>query len=436
MRRIYLESFIGVIIFFVLAMGCWNYIINQVTPDNEYILEEHKAEALQDLVNVIVDNQGIEVAVEHLQNYADKTKHILAVYDLVDAPGYVKEAFSMPDRKVLFEDNDIRGIWFYINDSSSIFSMYENNEDPLRKSIMLDVGLLFVSFFSSFALYCFAFITLISYRVRALEKATYLFASGDFTARASVKGYKRVGTLNQSFNYMADKVSGLITSNRSLTNAVAHELRTPIFRIQWQAEILSSSTLSEEQQSYVASILEDSEEMEEMVEELLYYARMEQPDVQLNLQSININQWLKKQTLRWKRETSTYIELTPLAEDIYIDGDIKLLKRAIDNLIRNAYKYAKNYIQIIISKDGNSIVITVNDDGKGVDKKHWPFLFNAFYSASESRNKKQSGHGLGLAIVKQIALCHNASLEVGHSKLGGASFRFCMPITQQLERVN
>ncbi|GLO60609.1 sensor histidine kinase [Vibrio sp. MACH09] len=433
MRRIYLESFIGVIIFFVLAIGCWDYMINKVTPDNEYILEEHKAEALQDLVNTIVDTQGIEVAVEHLQNYADKTKHILAVYELVDAPKYVKEAFSMPDRKVLFEDDDIRGIWFYINDSSSIFSIYENNEDPLRKSIMLDGGLLFVSFISGFALYCFAFITLISYRVRALEKTTYLFAGGDFTARASVKGYKRVGTLNQSFNYMADKVSGLITSNRSLTNAVAHELRTPIFRIQWQADILNSSTLSAEQQSYVASIIEDSEEMEEMVEELLYYARVERPDAELNVQSININQWLEKQVLRWNKETSTYLDITPPTETVYIEADIKLLKRAIDNLVRNAYKHAQNHIQIVISKDNDSISITVNDDGEGVDEKHWPFLFDAFYSANESRNKKQSGHGLGLAIVKQIALCHNASVEVGHSELGGASFQFSMPITQQPE---
>lgn len=434
MRRIYLESFIGIIIFFVLAIGSWEYLINQITPDNEYILQEHNTEALQDLVNIIVDTQGVESALEHLENYASKTKQILVAYDPEKIPDHVKEAFLMPERKVYYDDDDILGSWFYINDSANIYNMQEDEEDPLRQSIMLDGGLLFVFFISGFALYCFAFITLISYRVRSLEKTTYLFASGDFTARASEKGYQRVGTLNQSFNYMADKVSGLITSNRSLTNAVAHELRTPIFRIQWQADILNSLSLSEEQQSYVASIIEDSEEMEEMVEELLYYARVERPDAELNLQSININQWLEKQLLRWNKETSTYIDITLLSEAVFVDADIKLLKRAMDNLVRNTYKYAQNHIQILITKDNNSISITVNDDGEGVDEKHWPFLFDAFYSANESRNKKQSGHGLGLAIVKQIALCHNASVEVGHSELGGARFQFSMPITQQEEK--
>ncbi len=78
------------------------------------------------------------------------------------------------------------------------------------------------------ALLCFADLVL-SRRIRELERVTVEFASGNFKARASTASAKSVGTLNKSFNNMADKVSRLITSNKMLTNAVAHELRTPIF---------------------------------------------------------------------------------------------------------------------------------------------------------------------------------------------------------------
>ena len=76
---------------------------------------------------------------------------------------------------------------------------------------------------------------------------------------------------------MADRIHRLIESNRSLTNAVAHELRTPIFRIQWQAEMLKDTPAkrSLKQRTIVESIVEDTEEMEKMVDELLYYAKLD-----------------------------------------------------------------------------------------------------------------------------------------------------------------
>ncbi|MDN3685736.1 HAMP domain-containing protein [Vibrio sinaloensis] len=74
-------------------------------------------------------------------------------------------------------------------------------------------------------------------RLNNLEQVTVAFANGDLHKRASEKNSIKLGTLNHSFNVMADKICDLINSNKSLTNAVAHELRTPIFRIQWQADI-------------------------------------------------------------------------------------------------------------------------------------------------------------------------------------------------------
>jgi two-component system sensor histidine kinase RstB len=78
--------------------------------------------------------------------------------------------------------------------------------------------------------------------------------------------------------------------------------------------------------------------------------------------------------------------------------------------------------------EDTQLVIAVHDDGEGVDPSHWPFIFDAFYSANRSRDKKRSGYGLGLAIVKQIVTRHGGHVEIDHSDLGGACFRVILPI--------
>lgn len=426
MRRIYLESFAGIMVFFILSMGGWDIVVNRLTPDTEFIIEDFKAEAFLDIINITVEARGAEGAIKTLQTYADKTRQKLTTYKEIDVQNNVVEALSLTGKNIFYDED--RTLWFTINESSNIYSLHEDGDDPLVKSLELDGILLFVFFVTGFALYCSLFTLLISYRIRSLEQITLKFADGDFSARASVKGYRRVGTLNQSFNHMANKVSGLITSNRALTNAVSHELRTPICSIQWQAEILNATLLSEEQKEYVASIIEDAEEMETIVEEQLYYARIERPCTKLNLQTVNINQWISSQLAQWNKETMATIEVKLLPSELCVDIDPILLKRAMDNLVRNAYRYATAYVEIVVSTNNDLVTISIHDDGLGIEEKHWPFLFDAFYSANESRNKKQSGHGLGLAIVKQIAIRHQAHVHVEHSPLGGACFRLLLPL--------
>ncbi|MGF1793964.1 HAMP domain-containing protein [Photobacterium profundum] len=428
MRRIYLESFLGLILLFFLSLVGYEVVIYQLNTDYDYVLKGYEASAYQDLVNIIADTQGKDVAVQAVQDYANKTRRILTIYPFDKAPDAISDAFSRQPYARLYHDDE-QVLWFLINQSSDIYSMDVNSDAPLIKRIDFDDNIVWLFFLSGFALYCILLMYFLSRRVRALEKVTLAFANGDFTARASLKGSKKVGSLNQSFNHMADKISGLITSNRALTNAVAHELRTPIFRVQWQAEILADTSLELQQQAGVASIIEDTEEMEMMVDELLYYARVERTDTDLNLQLLPINEWLSEQLVRWNKETAVDIEVTLLTSESQLMADSHLLKRALDNLVRNGCRFAKQSVHIILIEKEQALCIEVHDDGNGVDEKHWTHLFDAFYSADSARNKKKSGHGLGLAIVKQIAERHQAIVSIKHSPLGGACFQITIPNT-------
>ncbi|EVU12272.1 HAMP domain protein, partial [Vibrio parahaemolyticus V-223/04] len=323
-----------------------------------------------------------------------------------------------PTANIAFDDE--RDFWFRFDESTPFFKISDNPNSPIIQAVNFDDNMVWIFFIAGFALYCVLLIWFLSRRIRELERVTVEFASGNFKARASTASAKSVGTLNKSFNNMADKVSRLITSNKMLTNAVAHELRTPIFRLQWQADLLADSSLNEQQTKYVNSIVEDIDEMEEMVEELLYYAKMERPETELRTESLELNSLLLDLKDKWQQETPLPITVKDTdCKEAQIKTDPKLLKRALDNLLRNAMRYADSQIMLEVTEDEEHCMISIHDDGNGIDEKDWPHLFEAFYSADKSRNKSTSGFGLGLAIVRQIMELQRGDVSISHSPLGG-----------------
>ncbi|BDR36358.1 sensor histidine kinase [Photobacterium damselae subsp. damselae] len=437
MRRLYIESFIGLIVLFGLSLYCYEVIIYRWNTDYDYVLEDYEAEALHDLVDNIYHNEGSKAAYLAIEKYATKTRQTLTVHTKDALPEDVKSFFfTTAPQSYTYHDDD-RILWFRLTLSSDFYSLKPNFDTPLRRAIDFDDNMVWVFFMGGFALYSILFIWYLSRRVRLLEKTTLAFAHGEFAARARTESRFRVGTLNQSFNYMADKISNLLISNKALTNAIAHELRTPIFRIQWQAELLADSVKDKEIQQKIESIVEDTEEMESMVNELLYYAKVEQPDTELHCQDIVFNQYLNDMLQNWEKTAQSKITLkTPFKQNIVSSIDTQLFKHVLNNLVSNASRYSRKHILVTLSQERDSVFITVEDDGPGIPNEHWPYLFDPFYSADPARNKAQSGFGLGLAIAKQIVARHKGQITIGDSALlGGAKFTVILPITCQCDPI-
>ncbi|GAB7228114.1 ATP-binding protein [Vibrio rotiferianus] len=427
MKRIYLESFIGLIVLFFASLVGYEVIVYQLNTDYDYLLEEHQAQAFHEFIYPVYQEKGEAYTVQQLEKLAKSSHMLLIAEEKTHLPQEIQQAFDHnPSVNTAFDDE--RDLWFRFEPGSPVFKFSENPSSPIIQAINFDDNIVWLFFLAGFALYCVLLIWFLSRRVRALEKVTVEFASGDFNARADTSSAKSVGTLNQSFNDMAEKVSRLITSNKMLTNAVAHELRTPIFRLQWQADLLSDSSLNEQQKKYVNSIVEDIDDMEDMVEELLYYAKMERPNAEIQTSSVMLASFIQSLLPKWQRDTSVSIEIDDSeAQNIVISSDPKLLSRALDNLLRNAMRYANSLIVLNIIETADHHCIQIHDDGCGIEEKDWPHLFDAFYSADKSRNKNTSGFGLGLAIVKQIIELQRGEVSVSHSPLGGACFTICFP---------
>ena len=342
MRRLYIESFIGLIVLFGLSLYCYEVIIYRWNTDYDYVLEDYEAEALHDLVDNIYHNEGSKAAYLAIEKYATKTRQTLTVHNKEELPDDVKTFFfTTAPQSYTYHDED-RILWFRLTLSSDFYSLKPNFDTPLRRAIDFDDNMVWVFFMGGFALYSILFIWYLSRRVRLLEKTTLAFAHGEFSARARTESRFRVGTLNQSFNYMADKISNLLISNKALTNAIAHELRTPIFRIQWQAELLADSIKDKAIKQKIESIVEDTEEMESMVNELLYYAKVEQPDTELHCQNILLNQYLADMLQIWEKTAHNKITLKmPFKQNIEISLDTQLFKHVLNNLISNASRYSE-----------------------------------------------------------------------------------------------
>ncbi|MDH6015678.1 ATP-binding protein [Vibrio splendidus] len=425
MRRIYFEYLVGLTVIFLVSIYSYAFIVYKLSTDYEYILRDHEAEAYQELIDVVYREKGLLETQNLLKSFANKTRQNLRIIPFDNAPELVRKAFQQQGRNVYYHDEYF--LWLRLVGSDQLYELSKNKDSYLRKQIKFENRLIWVFAITGFAFSGLFLVWRIKRRLNNLEMATVAFSHGELLERASEKNSIKLGTLNRSFNVMADKIRDLINSNKSLTNAVAHELRTPIFRIQWQAELLSDLAPTKQQSKAIARILADTEEMEDMVDELLYYARLERGGFELLKQPIDANEWLNERFSIWEKETTLDLIKVPLKIPASFYVDLKLFNRAVDNIVRNAFKFADTKIVIELWYTDNEFVIEVHDDGKGVEAEHWPFLFDPFYSANAARNKGKTGHGLGLAIVKQVCDRHQAHVTVGESYLDGACFALSFP---------
>lgn len=420
MGRIYIEYLVGLTAIFLVSIYSYGFIVYELSTDYEYILRDHEAEAYQKLINIISTENGLDLAEATLADYATQTRQKLRIISVDAAPEAVQRSFEKTNSDIFYYDET--DLWFRLNNSNKLYELTKDKSTFLRQKIKFENRLIWVFAISGFALSGIFLVWRINRRLNNLEQVTVAFANGELSERASEKNSIKLGTLNRSFNVMADKIRDLVNSNKSLTNAVAHELRTPIFRIQWHAESLSDFKLTEHEHKAVSRIIADTEEMEDMVDELLYYARLERVDSELARKPLDINLWLEERISLWQKETELELIQITAKTPACLNVDLKLFNRAVDNIVRNAFKFANTKIAVELWSTDKEVVVEIHDDGKGVGTEHWPHLFEPFYSANAARNKGKTGHGLGLAIVKQICDRHGARVSVGESYLGGACF--------------
>lgn len=257
-----------------------------------------------------------------------------------------------------------------------------------------------------------------------LEQTATKLAHGHFSARARLPENSGVRRVGQAFNRMADSIVELLASKKALTNAVAHELRTPLARLRYRLELLEDGNTPAHQ-----AMERDLDEIDKLIEELLLHAKLDRPEAPLAPSTFDAASWLDERIagqaslapdLDWIRLT-----LEPAAATI--TADRHLITRVLDNLLSNARRYTNSLVRVSLKMEHGQHVLTVDDDGPGIPPEDREKIFSPFVRLDISRDRSTGGYGLGLAIVERIARAHRGQVSVEASPEGGARFIFRWP---------
>lgn len=284
-------------------------------------------------------------------------------------------------------------------------------------------------FLAGLALSVFIWVWPLSRGLVALTKAAERFGKGELGARVTDDVTTPLRTVSLRFNAMAARIERLITSHKELSHAVSHELRTPIARIRFAMEMVREVEDKAQRERYLNNMDDNIEELDMLVDELLTYAKFDREEPPLNKQMVDLCQ-LSQEVLDRFCITHGHLQFTLhcAAQPCLLSCDKDAIQRVLDNLIRNAIRYAKQ--QVVINLDSHhstAVTMAVSDDGPGIPESDRQHLFEPFVRLDQSRDRNSGGIGLGLAIVKRYISLHQGTVRIKTATIGGACFTMWLP---------
>jgi two-component system OmpR family sensor kinase len=332
-----------------------------------------------------------------------------------------------PARKTFFRRVDLTGER-YIG----------SNEEAIRaSSLPIDLGQALLKEVVRYVVVALALLVPIALWSRShwqglqmLARTADEFGAGKLSARARMHPSDAAYPLAGRINAMAERIQGLLESQKNLLHSVSHELRTPIARLQFALELLDlhnddPAPGAPDRSKRIKAMDGDLAELNELVNELLSMSKLDNAtEPQRALFEV-------EPVLRecadglHPRPAALHVELGSRLGSI--DGDRRLLARAVGNLLRNAQKYAAHTVALSARHDGGLLEILIDDDGPGIPEEESERIFEPFYRLDRSRDRATGGFGLGLSIARKAVRLHGGSLHVERSPLGGARFVITLP---------
>lgn len=359
--------------------------------------------------------------------------------------------YYMPDYEAALESEDKTGVFLGFNNGENILAVTKIIEKPssnyqaLRFVTSLSLidaqlaGIMFVCVMISIFVILVVvmtglyFVKSICVPLVQISATAKKLATGDFSERIPVKTNDEIGQLSTSFNEMANELENSEQIKNDFISSVSHELRTPLTAIKGWAETLQSGYEPETFNKGMKVISGETNRLEQMVEELLDFSRIQSGRFTLQMQTIDVIAELEDALLlyidRAKKEniTLTYNEPQFMCAVV---GDKSRLRQVFINVIDNAFKYTEaGNIEVLAEKNDSSVVISVADTGCGIAPEDLPKVKQKFYKA----NRTKRGSGIGLAVADEIIGMHGGMMEI-ESTLGvGTTVTIVLPLAVKEE---
>lgn len=279
--------------------------------------------------------------------------------------------------------------------------------------ILLGVGMVLLS-----ALLWLPLVRDFTHTIRRLTHATRQVADGQFDVRVNEMRGDELGQLGSSVNRMTVRLEGFVKGQKHFLGAIAHELCSPLARLQMALGILEQHT-DEKQARHLEDLREEVQHMSDLVNELLSFSKASLKPSEVKCSPVNIRtiaEWAVRREAAEAEEVKIQVP-----DNLNALANAELLQRALANLVRNALRYAGNDgpVEISAHQEGDWVEITVADHGPGIPEEHLENAFEMFYRIEADRARDSGGVGLGLAIVRQCVEACGGTVTARNRQQGG-----------------
>lgn len=263
--------------------------------------------------------------------------------------------------------------------------------------------------------------------IHQLREASRKLASGSWDTRVGRPSLRRdeLGDLARDFNVMATQLERMWSGQQRLLADISHELRSPLARLQMALGLAHQQNVDP---ASLARIEREAERMEVLINQLLQLTRAEAGNQEM--ESIGLSTLVANVFSDAKFESANsgkVLHIDPIPDASVIVNE-SLICRAIENVVRNAIRYANHTITVTLSADDVSWALSVNDDGPGLTAQECESIFAPFYRASLARERESGGVGLGLAIAKAAVEMHHGAIQAMRNENGGLNVIIRLPI--------
>ena len=272
---------------------------------------------------------------------------------------------------------------------------------------------------AAIALLCWILAVQIGSPLKTLAQAVDRFGAGDLSIRVHSKRKDEIGGVSRAFDRMAERIGTLLTSERRLLQDISHELRTPLARLSFAAELARTA---QDREAAVARMKKEIDRLTDLVGALLQVTRAESDPLAATPENVRLDEVLDEVVEDCRVEADARgcrIELKAGSGPV-MRGHRELLRRAIENVVRNSIRYTPggSAVEVSLDTSKDAARISVRDYGPGVPDEVLPRIFQPFFRVDDSRDSATGGMGLGLAIARRAIGLHHGQLWAQNAKPG------------------
>lgn len=297
----------------------------------------------------------------------------------------------------------------------------------VTENYLLAMNMIYIVFLLGIAVFLLVFTLFVNKKVKYikfLSSEVKVIKDEDFGKTIEVRGQDELAELCSSINNMSlelrekiDNEKKIEQNKNELITNVSHDLRTPLTSILGYVDLLKQNGFEDKEKfvEYISIIDERSKSLNTLINELFEYTKLNSHDIKLNYSTVEIcslvEQLSGEYSLIFKKEGLELISEIP-EEDIFVDIDIQMIVRALENLLINAKKYSVRNSQVLVKllQESNDIVISVENKVENISQDDLDNLFERFYKVDKAR-KTGDSTGLGLSIVKRVVELHKGLVK-------------------------